>query len=184
MLQNLEDNKLVIGDKAPDFTLPAVDGNTYNLSSFEDARILIIAFTCNHCPYAQAYEDRMMAIQEDYEDKTVQLVTICSNDEKMYPDDSFDNMAARAVEREFNFPYLRDESQETADAYGAQCTPEFFVFDKDRTLRYHGRIDDNWKEPEKITSHDMRDALDALLEGRQPPKPENPAIGCSIKWRK
>jgi peroxiredoxin len=184
MLQNIEDNKLHIGDKAPDFGLPGVDGGTYSLADFDDARLLIVVFTCNHCPYAQAYEDRLMDIQRDYREQGVRIAAICSNDEEQYPEDGFDQMAVHARERGFNFPYLRDDSQDTADAYGAQCTPEIFVFDDDRTLRYHGRIDDNWQEPDKVTKRDLRDALDALLEGREVAKPENLAIGCSIKWRK
>ena len=182
MQQNIDDNKLAIGDTAPDFRLPATDGNTYGLQSFEDAKILIIAFTCNHCPYVQAYEDRMIALQNDYAERGVQLVAINSNEEKGYPEDSFDHMVVRALEKKFNFPYLRDKAQEAASAYGAQCTPEFFVFDRERTLRYHGRFDDNWEHPEAVTQYDMRDTLDTLLDGRPVPIPENMAIGCSIKW--
>ena len=182
MIQNIDDNKLNIGENAPDFQLPATDGRTYGLQSFEDARILIIAFTCNHCPYVQAYEGRMIAIQDDYADRGIQLVAINSNEEKGYPEDSFDHMVVRAQEQGFNFPYLRDKTQKAATAFGAQCTPEFFVFDQERKLRYHGRFDDNWKEPEAVKQHDMRETLDALLEGRSVGKPENMAIGCSIKW--
>lgn len=182
MLQNIDDNKLAIGDDAPDFRLPATDGHTYGLQSFEEAPILIIAYTCNHCPYVQAYEGRMISLQNDYAERGVQLVAINSNEEKGYPDDSFDHMVVRAQEQGFNFPYLRDKAQEAATAYGAQCTPEFFVFDRERKLRYHGRFDDNWKEPEAVTQHDLRDTLDALLGSRPVPTPENMAIGCSIKW--
>lgn len=182
MQQNIDDNKLTIGDAAPDFRLPATDGNTYGLQSFEDAKILIIAFTCNHCPYVQAYEGRMIALQNDFADRSVQLVAINSNEEKGYPDDSFDHMVVRAQEQGFNFPYLRDKAQEAAAAYGAQCTPEFFVFDSSRKLRYHGRFDDNWQEPDAVTQEDMRVTIEALLNGKPVPTPENMAIGCSIKW--
>ncbi len=182
MNQELDENKLRIGDGAPDFRLPGVDGSTYSLESFTDAEILVVMFTCNHCPYVQAYEDRLIAIQRDYADRDVRLVAINSNDERGYPEDGFEHMVERARKIGFNFPYLRDESQEAAGAYGAQCTPEIFVFDKERTLRYHGRVDDNWRSPEDARQHDLRDALDALLGGKPVAKPENQAIGCSLKW--
>ena len=125
---------LKTGAKAPDFSLPGTDGKTYSLDSFSDRRALVVCFSCNHCPYVQAAEDRMIAFQKDYGPKGVQLVCINANDEHAYPEDSFDGMKQRAKARGFNFTYLRDESQAVARAYGAQCTPEFFVFDKDRKL--------------------------------------------------
>ena len=182
MYQEINDNKLRIGDEAPDFRLPGVDGHTFSLDSFAGAEILVVMFTCNHCPYVQAYEDRLIAIQRDYADRAVRLVAINSNDAQGYPEDGFEQMVERAREIGFNFPYLRDESQEAAGAFGAQCTPEIFVFDKQRLLHYHGRVDDNWKYPEAARQHDLRDALDALLAGGPVAKPENRAIGCSLKW--
>jgi peroxiredoxin len=182
MLQNLDDNKLKIGAKAPDFRLPAVDGNTYGLESFSDAKLLIIAFTCNHCPYVQAYEDRIIALQNEFQEQGLQFVAINSNETKGYPEDSFENMIIRSEEIGFNFPYLRDDDQQVAKLFGAQCTPEFFLFDSERTLRYHGKFDDNWKDPNGVTNHDLKNAVQTLLAGKEIEKPENMAIGCSIKW--
>lgn len=183
MIQEIEKNRLRTGDKAPDFSLPGVDGKTYSLGRFRDAELLVVMFTCNHCPYVQAYEDRLIAIQADFVDRGVRLVAINSNDEGGYPEDSFDNMVVRARNKGFNFPYLRDKDQAVAEVFGAQCTPEIFLFDRERRLRYHGRIDDNWKFPAEVKSHDLREAIEALLDGRPVEKPESQAIGCSLKWQ-
>ncbi|MFQ5980157.1 MAG: thioredoxin family protein [Candidatus Heimdallarchaeota archaeon] len=174
--------ELGIGSPAPNFSLPGVDGSEYSLESFANKKILVIIFSCNHCPYVRAYEDRMVALQRDYVTKGVALVAINSNETKNYPTDSFEHMVERAEEKGFNFPYLRDETQAIADAYGAERTPHLFVFDESRALRYIGAIDDNWKEPKKARIHYLRDALDALLEGRAIAEPETYAIGCTIKW--
>jgi len=172
-----------LGTPAPSFSLPGVDGETRSLESFSDAQLLVVVFTCNHCPYAKASEDRLIEIQNDYRSKGVQLVAINPNDADKYPDDSFEAMKARASEKQFNFPYLRDESQEVARAYDAACTPDIFVFDSDRKLIYNGRIDDNWQEPEKVTRKDLRAVLDAALEGRSVDFEHVPSMGCSIKWK-
>ena len=168
---------------APPFSLPGVDGKTYSLDSFADAELLVVVFTCNHCPYAKACEDRLIEIQRDYRDRGVELVAINPNDAEKYPDDSFEKMKERAASKGFNFPYLRDESQEVARAYDAACTPDIFVFDRDRNLVYNGRIDDNWQEPEKVTRRDLREVLDAALEGRTVDFEHVPSMGCSIKWK-
>ncbi|MEG8946330.1 thioredoxin family protein [Rosettibacter firmus] len=173
---------LKIGSKAPDFNLPAVDGNTYSLNSFKDKEALIVIFSCNHCPYVRAYEDRIIQIQNDYKDK-LQIVAINSNDTKNYPEDSFEEMIKRAKEKKFNFPYLRDETQEIAKAYGATHTPEIFLFDKERKLVFHGKIDDNWQEPEKVKTPYLRNAIDELLSGKAISVPETFTIGCTIKWK-
>lgn len=172
-----------IGTPAPPFSLPGVDGKTYSLDSFADAELLVVVFTCNHCPYAKACEDRLMEIHHDYRDRGVELVAINPNDAEKYPDDSFEKMKERAASKGFNFPYLRDESQEVARAYDAACTPDIFVFDRDRKLVYNGRIDDNWQEPEKVTRRDLREVLDAALEGRTVDFEHVPSMGCSIKWK-
>ena len=172
-----------VGTPAPPFSLPGVDGQTRSLDSFSDAEVLVVVFTCNHCPYAIACEDRLIAIQRDYADKGVQLVGINPNDDENYPDDSFDKMVARAAEKGFNFPYLRDESQEVARAYDAACTPDIFVFDRDRKLVYNGRIDDNWQQPENVTRRDLRAVLDATLEGKPFDFEPVASMGCSIKWK-
>jgi len=176
-------NTLKIGSKIPEFDLPAVDGKNYSLDSFSDKDVLTVIFSCNHCPYVRAYEDRIKAIQNDYFKKGVQIVAINANDSDKYEDDSFENMKQRASEKVFNFPYLRDESQEIAKAYDASHTPEVFVFDRDRKLVYHGKIDDNWKEPEKVRSNYLRDVLDELLAGQEISVPETFSIGCTIKWK-
>jgi len=174
---------LTIGSGLPDFILPGVDGNFYSPKSFAEREALIIIFSCNHCPYVKAYQERIKEIQSDYEAKAVSVIAINSNDEINYPEDSFEDMKIRAAEEKFNFPYLRDEDQEVAEAFGATHTPEIFVFDKARELIYHGKIDDNWKEPGKVVNHYLRNALNELLEGKEISVPETFSIGCTIKWK-
>jgi peroxiredoxin len=174
---------MAVGTAAPAFSLPGVDGKTWSLDSFEDAKLLVVVFTCNHCPYAIASEDRLLKIQADYGNKGVQLVAINPNDADHYPADSFDNMKKRAAEKGFTFPYLYDESQSVARAYDAACTPDIFVFDRDRKLVYNGRIDDNWQKPESVTRRDLRAVLDAALEDRAVDFKHVPSMGCSIKWK-
>lgn len=169
--------------KAQDFNLPGVDGKNHSLSEFKDKKALITVFSCNHCPYVQAYEDRLIDIQKDYGPKGAQVVAINSNESDNYPEDSFENMAARAKMKKFNFPYLRDESQNVARSYGATHTPHIFLFDQRGDLRYTGKIDDNWQEPSKVQRRYLREALDALLAGKPISEPETFAIGCTIKWR-
>ncbi len=176
-------DKLKIGSSAPDFNLPGVDGKNYSLDSFSDKKILIVIFSCNHCPYVQAYEQRIISIQNEFADKSVQIVAINSNEDVNYPEDSFDEMIKRSKEKRYNFPYLRDETQEIAKAYGATHTPEIFLFDEQRKLRYHGKIDDNWKEPEKVKYNYLRDAIKEVLEGKEVSIPETFSIGCTIKWK-
>ncbi len=176
------DGLLQLGASAPDFSLKGIDGKTHSLKSFADKKILVVIFTCNHCPYVQGWEGRLIAIQNDFAAKGVQLVGINSNDDKKYPEDSFDGMVERAREQGFNFVYLRDPDQSVARAYDAACTPEIFVFDATRKLRYHGRVDDNFKDPKAVTSHDLRNALEDLVAGRSVGVPKTHAMGCSIKW--
>lgn len=177
-------NNLKIGSSAPDFNLPGTDGKNYSLDSFSDKQALIIIFSCNHCPYVQAYEDRIIQIQQDYKDKGVIVVAINSNEDEGYPEDSFENMKKRAAEKKFNFLYLRDEDQSVARAYDATHTPEIFLFNKERKLAFHGKIDDNWQEPGKVQNHYLRNALDELLAGKEISVPETFTIGCTIKWKK
>jgi peroxiredoxin len=174
---------LKIGSAAPDFNLFAVDGKNYSLGSFSDKEILTIIFSCNHCPYVQAYEDRIKAIQNDYFKKSVQIIAINSNDASKYEEDSFESMKKRASDKIFNFPYLRDEEQSVAKAFDASHTPEVFVFDGERKLVYHGKIDDNWKEPEKIRNNYLKDVLDEVLAKEEVSVPETFSIGCTIKWK-
>ncbi|MFC2075041.1 thioredoxin family protein [Bdellovibrionota bacterium] len=171
-----------IGDRIIDFGLKGVDGKEHNLEEYADKKAIVILFTCNHCPYAQAYEDRFVEIQKDYASKGVQVIAINSNEDVNYPEDSFENMIERSKKKKFNFPYLRDEDQSIARAYDAACTPEVYLFDKDRELKYHGKIDDNWKHPTDVRDFYLRDAIDTVLAGGEVTFPEQPAIGCSIKW--
>ena len=173
---------LHIGDKAPGFQLQGVDGRTHRLEEFAGTPVLVVIFSCNHCPYVQAYEDRMIDIQRDYQTRGVQLIAINSNDDVNYPEDGFNAMVERANARAFNFPYLRDASQDVAKAYGATHTPQLFVFDQGRKLRYTGKIDDNWQNPAAVKKQYLREALDALLGGAAPAEAETHAIGCTIKW--
>jgi peroxiredoxin len=174
---------MAVGTQAPAFSLPGVDGKTYTLDSFADAPVLVVVFTCNHCPYAKAVEDRLIQLQRDYLARGVRLVAINPNDARAYPDDSFEQMKVRATSKAFNFPYLRDEDQSVARAYDAACTPDIFVFGKPRTLIYNGRLDDNWQDPNKVTRNDLRKVIDAALAGRSPDIEAVPSMGCSIKWK-
>ena len=173
---------LPLGAPVPDFNLPGVDGKTYTLASLSNGKLLVLNFTCNHCPYAQAYEDRFMDLVRSYSPQGVTFAAINANDAMRYPDDSFANMKKRSAERAFNFPYLRDDSQQTARAYGAVCTPHFFVIASGK-IAYEGRLDDNWREPASATAHDLRDALSALLSNQPVLRPNTPPMGCSIKWK-
>lgn len=175
--------KLKIGDPIIPFALPGVDGKVHRTQDYDDKEILVIIFSCNHCPYVQAWEGRMIEIQADYADKGVQLIAINANDDRKYPEDSFEEMVKRAKAKGFNFPYLRDETQEVARAYGAERTPEVFVFDRERKLRYHGAIDDNYENPQAVKNPYLRNALDALLAGKEPPVAETPPVGCTVKWK-
>jgi thiol-disulfide isomerase/thioredoxin len=170
------------GDPLPAIgALPNVDGKEWVLSDIS-ADVLIVVFSCNHCPYVQAYEQRMIALQRDYAGRAC-LAAVNANDEINYPDDSFDQMVKRHRDVGMNYLYLRDAAQEAAAAFGATHTPQFFVFDRARTLRYAGKLDDNWKEPGKVTARYVRDAVDAILAGRAIEVPETFSIGCTIKWK-
>jgi peroxiredoxin len=176
-------NGLPLGSTAPPFSMPAIAGQTYSLEAFADARVLVVVFTCNHCPYARAVEGRLVALQADYAERGVRLCAINPNDATKYPDDSFEAMAERAAQRGFNFPYLCDESQRVARAYQAACTPDFFAFDKARELVYNGRLDDNWQDEQAVARQDLRLVLDAQLGGREIDFEPVPSMGCSIKWK-
>jgi peroxiredoxin len=173
---------LELGQSAPDFNLPGVDGKDYSLASFKNAKLLVIVFSCNHCPYVIGSEDRMIKFYNDYTPKGVSLVAINSNETKDHPTDSLEHMVSHSKEKGFKFPYLRDETQEIAKAYGALRTPHFYVFDQNRKLRYTGRMDDNPRTPGAEKTHELRDAVDALLAGKKPPVELTNPIGCNVKW--
>ena len=182
---------LEIGASAPAFELKGIDDKSYTLDSFSSADILVVIFTANHCPTAQAYEGRIIKLVKDYKNKGVAIVAISSNnpkavrlDEMGYTDlgDSFEDMKRRARERDFNFPYLYDgDKQDAVRAFGATATPHVFIFDKSRKLRFVGRIDD-YENINKVTSHDTRNAIEALLAGKKVSPEKTKAFGCSIKW--
>ena len=178
---------LAIGQPAPDFDLPGVDGRNQRLSDFDGCRLLVVVFSCNHCPYVVGSEERMIKFALTYAPKGVAFVAVNSNETENHPTDSFEHMVERAREKNFPFPYLRDETQEIALAYGALRTPHYFVFDKDqsgrRRLRYTGRMDDNPRTPGAQKTHELADAVDALLAGRRPPVEVTNPIGCNVKWK-
>ena len=169
--------------KAIAFDLPGTDDKNYSLDSFKDKKILVIIFMCNHCPYVKAVLGRLIAVQNDYVGKGVQLVGINSNDTINYPEDSFENMKKMVNEKNIPFPYLIDESQDIARKYDAVCTPDIYVYGEEKTLLYRGRIDDNWQEESKVTKRDLREALDAILKGDPVSEEQIPSMGCSIKWK-
>lgn len=175
--------QLNIGDKAIPFELPGVDDELHSLADYTDKQAVVVAFSCNHCPYVRAWEDRMIQIQADFADKSVQLIAINANDTVKYPDDSLPKMKVRAQEKGFNFPYLFDESQEVPRHYGAERTPEFFLFDRQGVLRYHGALDDNYDDPGAVKQEYLRDALNAVLADQTPTLAETAAVGCTIKWK-
>jgi peroxiredoxin len=171
-------------DSLIDFTLPATDGKNYSAREvLEIAKALIVVFTCNHCPYAQAWEGRLIQIVHDYDPQDVHMLAINANDAVRYPADSFEKMAQRAIEKRYVFPYLHDESQEVARAYGAERTPELFIFDAAGKLRYHGAPDDNYEDEGAVKQQYAREALDAILAGKQVAIPETRPVGCTIKWK-
>lgn len=180
---------LEIGALLPVFAgLKDTAGKMRSVEDFRDARILVIVFSCNHCPYVQAYEDRMIAFQEAYAGRGVQLVAINANDARNYPEDNYAAMVKRAAMKKFNFPYLRDEDQRVAEAFGATHTPEFFVFASSlpgeaMALQYHGKMDDKYDDPSGVKRPYLREAVEAILAGRPVAEPETHSIGCTIKWR-
>jgi len=173
---------LQIGASAPDFNLPGVDGRNYSLASFAQAKALVVVFSCNHCPYVVGSEQRMKKFYADFKPRGVEMIAINSNSENTYAEDSFEHMVERAKRLGFEFPYVRDKTQQVALAYGALRTPHFYVFDRDRKLVYTGRMDNSPKDPAGATTHELRDAVEAVLEGRKPPVAMTNPIGCNVKW--
>jgi peroxiredoxin len=175
---------LALGTPAPDFSLPDTEGNTVSLSDFKDAPALLVIFMCNHCPFVKHIQDKLAELVRAYQAKGVAVVAISSNDVANYPDDSPEMMAGLADKAGFTFPYLYDETQEVAKAYCAACTPDFFLFDKNKALAYRGQMDDSRPGNDiPVTGTDLTAAVDALLEGSQVPAEQKPSIGCNIKWK-
>lgn len=173
-----------IGDKAADFKLKNIDGSWVSLADYDQAKGFIVIFTCNHCPYAVAYEDRIIDINEKYADKGYPVIAINPNDPAIVPGDSYDNMKIRAKEKGFKFPYLFDEKQEVFPEFGATRTPHIYVLNKegnDMIVEYIGAIDDNYKDESAVKEMYLVDAVEALLKGEKPETTFTKAIGCSIK---
>ncbi len=173
---------LKAGDKAPDFNLLGIDNKKHSLSEFKDYPVLLVIFMCNHCPYVQAKVTAMKEIYEKFEYK-IAMIGMNSNDPTKYPDDSFENMKKFAREKGIKFTYLVDETQEIAKKYGAVCTPDPFLFNKDRALVFHGRIDNGMKPEDKATEKTMILNIERLLAGKKIEKDFDPSMGCSIKWK-
>ena len=172
-----------LGTPAPDFSLSGTDGATYTLASFADSKVLVVIFMCNHCPYVKAVLQRLIDLQDDYPDRSVQLVGISVNDADKYPEDSPEKMKELVESHRIPFPYLYDASQQTAKDYDAVCTPDIYAYGADRTLLYRGRIDDNWQEPDQITRRDLKDAIEAILKDQPVHDEQISSMGCSIKWK-
>jgi peroxiredoxin len=173
---------IALATEAPPFDLPGVDGQQHSLDDYAEAPALAVVWSCNHCPYVQAWEGRLSAIARDYADRGVRVVAVNSNDVANYPEDSFDEMQKRASAQGFAFDYLFDEPQAVARELGAERTPEVFLFDRDRKLVYHGAIDDS-RDEDGVSQQYLRDALEAVLSGEEPAVSETPAVGCSVKYR-
>ena len=175
---------LPLRTRAPHFSLPDTAGKTVSLSDFDDASVLLVVFMCNHCPFVKHIIDDFVQLAKEYQDKGVAIVGINSNDVDNYPEDRPELMVKESQAKGFTFPYLYDATQEVAKAYRAACTPDFYVFDEERTLVYRGQMDDSRPgNDEPIDGADLRAALDAALAGREVPEPQRPSIGCNIKWK-
>ena len=175
--------KIALGSPAPDFRLPATDGKTYALADVAGEKGTVIVFICNHCPYVIAVIDRLVADARALIGEGFGFAAICSNDAKTYPEDSFPKMKEFAKAHAFSFPYLHDESQAIARAYGAVCTPDFFGYDKSRKLKYRGRLDEGrTSPPPKSAKRELLEAMRIIGRG-EAPKEQIPTIGCSIKWK-
>ena len=176
-----ESTMVKLGSDAPAFNLPDTEGNHISIKNF-DSETLVVIFTCNHCPYAKAVEDRLVTLAKNYKGRT-DFVLISSNDIENYPADSPEKMAEKAKEKNYPFPYLFDETQEVAKAYSAVCTPDIFLYNKQRKLEYRGRLDDNWQQPHNVKREDLKMAIDTVLSGNEIGFNQIPSIGCNIKWK-
>lgn len=179
----LKSNLLNRNFSCPSFSLPSVDDKNYALSDFSKSKALLIAFICNHCPYVKALESRIIALRKKYSVEDLSMVAICSNDAEKYPDDSKEALYERWLGQNYGFPYLIDHKQEVAKAFDAVCTPDLFLFDQGRKLFYHGQFDDNWRDASQVKTHDLADAIDALLKNQDYKQKQVPSLGCSIKWK-
>lgn len=178
----IESIPIEIGKTMPSFTLNDSFNTTYTLDQSIGEKGVLIAFTCNHCPYAIAVWPRLIALSLYAKKQGISTLAINPNINPNFPSDSPENMKKVIVELGIPFPYLVDNMQTVATSYNAQCTPDIYLLKKDKTLFYHGRIDDNWKDERSVTQHELKKAIDTLIEGKLPPEPQFPSMGCSIKW--
>lgn len=175
---------LTIGSRMVPFKLKNVDGKMISAEELSKGKpATAVIFSCNHCPYVQAWEEHMIQLGKTYGSRGVAFALVNANDAVKYPDDSYPEMVKRAKSRGYPFPYLHDEDQSVAKAYGATRTPEVFLFDAQGSLHYHGRIDDNYEDAKKVRSQDLRNALEEVLAGRAPSVSETQPVGCTIKWK-
>ena len=172
-----------LGKTCPDFNLPGVDGKKYSLKDFSGDHALLVMFICNHCPYVIGVEDRLIQLGHDLKKLNVPLVAISANDAENYPEDSFDLMKKKALDKKYSFAYLYDETQIVAKTFGAVCTPDFFLYDRSRKLAYRGRLDDSWKDPAKVTKRELYEAVVEIEAGKKISTPQTPTMGCNIKWK-
>lgn len=172
-----------LNSPCPDFRLPATDGKTYSLNDFKGTDALLIMFICNHCPYVKAIEDRLIELGHDLKKNNISLVAICANDSEGYPEDNFENLKKRAEEKKYPFVYLHDESQAVAKKFGAVCTPDFFLYDKDLKLKYRGRLDDSWKDAGKVSRRELFEAALSVRQKKEISFQPKASMGCSIKWK-
>jgi len=183
MAQTASTMMLPLGANAPSFELPDPSGRTLSLAGFDGSPALLVAFICSHCPFVKHVRSGFASLGAEYQKRGVAVVAIASNDAKAYPEDGPEGMAAEAKVAGYTFPYLFDETQEVAKAYGAACTPDFFLFDRERRLFYRGQMDGSRPGNEvPVTGADLRKALDAVLEGGPAPAVQRPSLGCNIKW--
>jgi len=172
-----------IGRPLPHFQLNDVNGQPWSSESINAAPAKVIVFMCNHCPYVKAIEDRLIQLAHDLAKKDVPFIAICSNDANEYPEDSPTELLRRSKEKEYPFTYLVDTDQIVARTFGAVCTPDFFVYDKNNCLAYRGRLDDSWKDATKVIREELKEAVYKILEGKGLGDQQIPSMGCSIKWK-
>lgn len=172
-----------LGSQLPDFSLISVDGKSYSRADFAKAKATVVMFICNHCPYVQAIEQRLIQLAHELMPKGVAFVGICSNDPAEYPEDAPAELLRTWREKNYGFPYLVDIEQTAARDFGAVCTPDLYVFDAKHKLHYRGRLDDSWRNSDQVKKQELKSAIIAVLEGKQPSTPQNPSMGCSIKWK-
>ncbi len=182
---NTRSTMVPLGTRAPAFSLPDPFGNTISLSDFQDAKALLVLFICNHCPYVKHVRAELASLGADYQEQGVGIVAVMSNDADNYPEDRPEKMAAEILDAGYTFPYLYDADQAVAKAYGAACTPDFFLFDSEMRLVYRGQLDSSRPGNNiPVTGADLRAALDAVLDGQPVSETQYPSMGCNIKWKR